>query len=401
VALNNPPTVTAKDINLTEGDKIDTNSSGIDIVASDIDGTISRYIFKDANTTLYDGATLPTTLSALSVGEHNLSIRVVDNHDLNCTEDTNITIIVKIGVTNLRKTKQTISYADYDDGYYQYGGVDTNYTTDSNGNVKDNLTGIVWDDNGTVVGTKYGYNDLINNTYKTICDYYMSGLQNPPPNTIWRGPTRKEMLELLDYNGTNPAIDSIFNNYDSEYWTATTDGSKSFNIDFGLIKSEITNIPVNSTYDPNINNVHCIDDTNIKPIKDANFTIKGIADINRTVIDYNTMLEWQDNNISDDMNWTRALNYCHDLNLSENGIDWRVPNVRELLSIVDDNATNPSIDGNFTQTANGDYWTSTGKITDYAYKVSFSNGDMNAGDFISVLKKVRCVRTRREASFYP
>ncbi len=57
--------------------------------------------------------------------------------------------------------------------------------------------------------------------------------------------------------------------------------------------------------------------------------------------------------------------------------DWRIPNVKELQSIVDYERSNPSIDPFFDPTAASDYWSSTTDVSDptFAWAVSFVFGD--------------------------
>ena len=63
--------------------------------------------------------------------------------------------------------------------------------------------------------------------------------------------------------------------------------------------------------------------------------------------------------------------------------DWRIPNVRELQSIVDYGVLNPAIDPDFGPTtitpAASSYWSSTSAaaLSTLAWFVSFSNGFVN------------------------
>jgi hypothetical protein len=65
-----------------------------------------------------------------------------------------------------------------------------------------------------------------------------------------------------------------------------------------------------------------------------------------TVADTRTGLMWQQGDSQNDQggrNWRNALAYCEDLSLAGHD-DWRLPNIREFLSLVDDTRTNPAID---------------------------------------------------------
>ena len=84
-----------------------------------------------------------------------------------------------------------------------------------------------------------------------------------------------------------------------------------------------------------------------------------------TVTDSNTGLMWQQAEAVS-MNWEAAITYCEDLSLAEYS-DWRLPNVKELRSIVDDRLYNPAIDTNYFPGAlASSYWSST----TYAYSSS-------------------------------
>jgi len=76
--------------------------------------------------------------------------------------------------------------------------------------------------------------------------------------------------------------------------------------------------------------------------------------------------------------------------------DWRVPNVRELMSIVDYGLFSPVIDPIFGPTAAGTYWSSTSvaPASSGAWFVSFFFGDVDALGKVDTLR-VRAVRGGR------
>lgn len=90
-----------------------------------------------------------------------------------------------------------------------------------------------------------------------------------------------------------------------------------------------------------------------------------------TVTDNRTGLTWEkktDANVASVYSWQGALDYVAELNAMNGGAgfaghnDWRLPNVKELLSIVDYGRFNPSIDPIFGPTAvftRVRYWSST------------------------------------------
>jgi len=121
----------------------------------------------------------------------------------------------------------------------------------------------------------------------------------------------------------------------------------------------------------------------------ADFTRDGTTGI---VTDSVTGLQWQDDATPSMMTWQDAIDYCEALSLGGNN-DWRLPNMNELTSLVDDTVYNPSISNVFQHTVSSDYWSSTTIAggTSYAWIVDFGDGDQN-GDDKTGNNFVRCVR---------
>ena len=97
------------------------------------------------------------------------------------------------------------------------------------------------------------------------------------------------------------------------------------------------------------------------------------------VIDRKTGLQWQDNDGTKVIkrNWRDAITHCENLELDGN--NWRLPNIRELNSIVDETRSNPAIYNAFKNIENRKYWSSTSTVEfnnfDNAWFVHFSDGD--------------------------
>ena len=121
----------------------------------------------------------------------------------------------------------------------------------------------------------------------------------------------------------------------------------------------------------------------------APFTDHG----NGTVTDTKTRLMWQQSTASGSYTWEVALTYCETLSLA-GYTDWRLPNRRELFSIVDFSASTPSINATaFPGTVSSYYWSSTSRAssTTLAWYVRFDYGLVNAYYKTSTYY-VRCVR---------
>jgi len=115
---------------------------------------------------------------------------------------------------------------------------------------------------------------------------------------------------------------------------------------------------------------------------------------NDVVTDSRSTLEWQDNNETNSTTktWIDAINYCENLTLSGK-IDWRLPNLNELTSLVDDRRYNPAIDALFQNTSSSLYWSSTNSVrfNNFAWIVNFDYGRQN-GYNKDTSHYVRCVR---------
>lgn len=111
-----------------------------------------------------------------------------------------------------------------------------------------------------------------------------------------------------------------------------------------------------------------------------------------TVTDSGTLLTWQQGD-SSTKTWEAALSYCEGLTLAAQN-DWRLPNIKELSSLVDDARYLPAIDKALFPSASSYYWTSTTYVSSppsAAWHVNFTDGSSSA-DEKTFSKYVRCVR---------
>ena len=93
-----------------------------------------------------------------------------------------------------------------------------------------------------------------------------------------------------------------------------------------------------------------------------------------TVTDTSTGLMWQKETTPVKYTWQNALQYCESLEFAGHS-GWRLPNVRELQSIVDYGRFSPSSDPIFGAEF-GWYWSSSTSVNDPndAWVVSFVDG---------------------------
>ena len=99
-----------------------------------------------------------------------------------------------------------------------------------------------------------------------------------------------------------------------------------------------------------------------------------------TVTDLCTGLMWQQETAPETYNWQNALKYCEGLDLA-GYTDWRLPNVRELRSIVDYGRWEPAIDPVFGAVALW-YWSSSTSVAGPydAWSVNFHWGYVHLGN---------------------
>ena len=131
------------------------------------------------------------------------------------------------GSAAVAKTGQTTKYSDGDDGDLQKGVAWPNprFTNNGDSTVTDNLTGLMWAQNANAGGSKT-WSDAL-----TYCNGLTLG-----GHSDWRLPNVKELLSLIDWAYSNPALsndagtgkwttgaDSAFSGVQSSYyWSSTT-----------------------------------------------------------------------------------------------------------------------------------------------------------------------------------
>ncbi len=114
---------------------------------------------------------------------------------------------------------------------------------------------------------------------------------------------------------------------------------------------------------------------------------------NGTITDRITRLVWQKQDEGATGAWETAIIVCELLSLG-GYTDWRLPNVKELRSIVDSGTYAPAIyAGYFPNTRSDSYWSSTTYVAspDAAWRVNFWHGEV-ASSLKGNHYFVRCVR---------
>ncbi|EQA71047.1 DUF1566 domain-containing protein [Leptospira noguchii] len=231
----------------------------------------------------------------------------------------------------------------------------------------------------------------------------LNGGEGYAGRTNWRIPTVRELASIVHYTN-NPHIDNAF--FPSKtftgtpYMTSTIDAKVAGNnwaINFAITPPIGVRIPSLTQVTPL--GLRCVSGNAIP-------APSFVDQLDGTVRDLNTGLLWSQCTEGQGvgcgltpptaMDWNAARNNCNGKVLA--GRVWRLPNVNELLSIVDySNAVGilPNIDSVFfPNTANGLYWTSTTYDSNksFAIGILFSTGAVIANDKSGTMV-TRCVTT--------
>ena len=290
----------------------------------------------------------------------------------------------------------------------QYQGNVPSYTDNGDGTITDNVTGLMWQQE---MGDQITFSEAI-----TKADTFTLGGYDD-----WRVPTIKELYSLKLFTGSNgDGIDEntyelyIDINYfiqlfgdqsngdriiDAQTWSATEYVGTTMNGDatvFGVnfIDGRIKGYP---RYTPGTQTEKTAYFRLVRGNTDYginNFIDNGDG----TVSDLSTGLMWQQADDGNGRNWESALEYAENLEFAGYD-DWRLPNAKELQSIVDysrspQTTNSAAIDPVFNTTEIADpdgnsqypyFWTSTThldgiNVYDKAAYIAFgeAQGEMNS-----------------------
>jgi hypothetical protein len=274
-----------------------------------------------------------------------------------------------------------------DDAFYgqdaQYGtssssttATDNNLVDNGDGTVTDRMTGLMWRQD--VGSSKMDYPTAI----QTVDTFNLAGY------TDWRVPTIKELYSLIDFRGQDPPVDATnteelvpFLNdtvfpfqygdptngeriIDAQFVTSTVYVSKVFQnrqeCFFGVnfADGRIKCYPTANGKLYFVMYVRNVDDNSPSVAYGSNDYVSPVQENHNVVLDQATGLMWSKDDSGIDMNWEEALEWVITKNdewyAGHN--DWRLPNSKELQSIVDysrspDTTGTAAIDPIFTATA--------------------------------------------------
>src|SRR5213593_3490672 len=330
------------------------------------------------------------------------------------------------------------------------------YVDNGDGTVTDVTTGLMWEKlshDGTV------HDDHNTYTWANAISGHVATLNrtNFARHNDWRLPNVRELLSIVTYQNLLPTVAPAFDNHCSsgcsvtscsctfsgDTWTSTSEADSPWNtwfVDFqdgqvgaGLehgtgpvraVRDGSGGCPLPATgqttcWDSSGNAISCAgtgEDGEDRKGAPLAYDDNG----NGTVTDLNTGLVWE--KVSDDgtvhdkdnlYSWANAFTgRVATLNATSfaGHTDWRLPNVRELQSIVNYQSSNPMVSSAFKTncapgcpatgcscTASGNYWSSTSSVSSpsRAWFVSFRYGNVDAfssSGSKSVAAFVRAVR---------
>ncbi len=274
----------------------------------------------------------------------------------------------------------------------QYAGHVPSYTDNGDGTVTDNVTGLMWskspdlNDDGTI-------NSADKLSYAAASakadSFTLAGYDD------WRLPTIKELYSLIDFRGLDPSgyqgdssglvsfIDTDYFEFgfgdtaageriiDAQFASATLYGSTTMGGNKTMFGVNLADGRIKG-YPSEREKTFYVFFVRGNP----NYGVNEFADNgNGTITDHATGLTWDQDDSGAAMNWEEALTWVEQQNAAgyKGYSDWRLPNVKELQSLVDynrapDTTNSAAIDPLFRVTAikneagqadYGCYWSST------------------------------------------
>jgi hypothetical protein len=302
----------------------------------------------------------------------------------------------------LPKTGQNIMYIAGDDGDLLKGVTwpDPRFIDNADGTVTDHLTGLIWLKNADCFGTR-SWRDALVAANTLACG--ACGLSDHSQAGDWRLPNIVELESLIDIGGFNPAVSvpQPFTNLQlSSYWASSTAADPTYYawiayLDVGLIKTVskaglIHVWPVRGGTPPAaVATIHLpkTGQTGSYATGDDGYNQTGVVwpaprftdTGDGTVTDNLTGLVWlKDANCRDavghvnknkgTLSWQIAFTWSYALESGYCGLndgsqpgDWRLPNRRELQSLLDRSRLTPAlpVEHPFNNVQLMYYWTSS------------------------------------------
>ncbi len=235
------------------------------------------------------------------------------------------------------------------DAHYLKGGT-MSYTNNSDGTVTDNVTGLVWQI--TPSTTDFTWEEA-----ETYCESLELGGYDD-----WRMPSAKELFSISDFSTGWPYINTDYFDLasgevtkDEQFWTSnlyvgvTVEGGENATFGVNHVTGHIKAYaaaggpPPMSMFSVNDSVIPPPNDSimgnpmakYVRAVRGSEYGINNYVDNgDATITDKATGLMWSQNDNGEGIEWADALSYAENSELAGYS-DWRLPNVKELQSIVD------------------------------------------------------------------
>jgi Protein of unknown function (DUF1566)/Secretion system C-terminal sorting domain len=284
---------------------------------------------------------------------------------ITCTVNAQTYKIVDTGQQTFYGNTNEITIPSSGEAFYgqdaQFNGNEPSYTNNNDGTITDNVTGLMWQKSPDMDGDgDIDYDDKLSydEALAGAASFKLAGYSD------WRLPTIKEQYSLIMFSGLDPSgydgsstdgfVPFINTDYFDFGFGDTDAGERIIDAQFATLTKYISTTMIN---DETMFGVNFADGrikgypTGAMPgqTEDKQFyvlyvrgnTEYGLNDFvdngNGTISDNATGLMWQQGDSEAGLNWEEALAWVEQKN-SETFLvydDWRLPNVKELQSIVD------------------------------------------------------------------
>ena len=203
------------------------------------------------------------------------------------------------------------------------------FTNNNNGTITDNVTGLMWQQ---VDGGEMTFESAV-----AYCNSLtLGGLSG------WRLPTPIEAYSILNHQNSNPAINtSYFTLTAAEYWwTSVFENNSTTKVWCTNAGGGIGNHPKTETISAGgTKKFHA---RAVRTVTTPTTITNHFTDNGDTITDNLTQLVWQKIPNTTALTWEQALAYAEGLTIGTSS-DWRLPNIKELQSLNNELATNPSV----------------------------------------------------------
>jgi hypothetical protein len=272
-------------------------------------------------------------------------------------------------LTRLPDTGQTIRFTQTFGEDADFVGSVPAFKDHGNGTVTDQVTGLMWQktDGGEMTWEK---------AQEFARDLKLGGHDD------WRLPTSLELFSIMNHGKHGPAMDTdVFARSEARYWWTDAprvdDSTKVWVVNTGGgIGAHAKRETISAGGDRPIH-VRCVRGTSV-----LGTGPRLLDNGDGTVTDHRTGLIWQQRASDKPMPWEAALQACDNLELAGHS-DWRLPNVKELRSLSDDQLVQPSLNKKFFAGAQAAlYWSSTTQSNrpERAWFVDFTTGLVSYSD---------------------